>query len=759
MNTHLKYRFTLLLGVVLLLLGNSLYAKHIIGGEITYTCNGNGSYTFDMYIYRDCSRNDGAPFDNPAVITVYLGNGSPFDQIIAQVGGAHIVNQGLVDPPVNPCLEVPENVCVQQAYYQFTVNDLDDFFDPANPESFHIVYQRCCRNNTIANINNPQSSGATYTMEITPQAYELCNNSPVFNDFPPTVICVNEPLVFDHSATDPDGDQMVYEFCAPLLGGGLAGSQGNPGSATACNGVSPTPACAPPFSPVSFQLPTFSATQPLAGNPVVQIDPNTGLITGTPEIIGQFVVGVCVKEYRGGQLLSVLRRDFQFNVTDCTPLVDARIQNDEVIGVKEYVVNSCGNNTVTFINQSVQQQNIDEQFWRFMINGVEEEYTSWDAMVTFPDTGTYMGTLILNPNNQECSDTATIYVNIYPEINADFSFSYDTCVAGPVSFVDGSHSEGGPILEWLWNFGDGNNSDEINPDHLFDDPGNHIVSLTVIDGNECEDTYSQTINWYPAPPIIIIEPSVFDGCAPQHVFFNNLSSPIDSTYTILWNFGDGTTGTDISPTHLYENVGVYDISLEITSPIGCFISDSWSNWINVRPAPTAGFIYSPDRPSNFQPEVSFTDQSIDAIQWEWLFDSDGTSFQQNPVFAFPDTGLQMVYQIVTHASGCTDTATALIDVEPQVRYFVPNAFSPNNDDINDTFRGAGIFDGMEAFHMTIWNRWGELVFETNDPSEGWNGKKLNTGDMSPLGVYVYAIQFIGPRNKPVFLKGFATLVK
>ena len=756
MKIHLKY-ITVLLSLVFLFTGSSLKAKHIIGGEITYTCLGNNVYQFEMYIYRDCSRNDGAPFDNPAVITVYRGANAIFDRVIPQVPGTHIDQQGSVNPPDNPCLQVPSNVCVQQAYYTWTI-DFTDHIDASSQQSFHIVYQRCCRNNTINNIINPQGSGATYTIELTPEAQALCNNSPTFNDFPPIVICANEPLVFDHSATDPDGDQVVYEFCAPLLGGGLAGSAGNPGDPNSCNGVSPTPACPPPFSTVAYQLPTFSATKPLAGNPVVQINPNTGLITGTPEIKGQFVVGVCVKEYRGGQLLSVLRRDFQFNVTDCTPVVAARIQNDEQIGVKDYVVNSCGNNTVTFVNQSVQQQNITEQFWRFTIGGVVQEYTDWNATVTFPDTGSYVGKLILNPG-KPCTDSANIYVNIYPEINADFDFAYDTCVAGPVSFTDFSSSEAGPILGWSWAFGDGNTSDEVHPDHLFADPGNHNVSLTVIDENECEDTEVQTINWFPAPPVIVVEPSIFDGCAPQHVFFNNLSTPIDSTYDIIWDLGDGSTNGDISPTHIYPNEGVYNVSVEITSPIGCYISESWNNWITVRPSPTAGFSYSPDKPSNFQPEVSFTDESIDAIRWEWLFDSDGTSYDQNPIFAFPDTGLQIVYQIVTHQSGCTDTAMQVIDVEPLIRYFVPNAFSPNSDDINDFFLGKGVIEGMEAFRMTIWNRWGELVFETSNPEEGWNGRILNTGAMSPGGVYVYMIQFIGPRNKPVSLKGFATLVK
>ncbi|MEM1323519.1 MAG: PKD domain-containing protein [Bacteroidota bacterium] len=744
--THLIALIAFVLGPV------GLSARHIIGGDVTYECNGDGTYTFEMRVYRDCA-SSGAEFDDPAIVTIYRETASGFQQVLnLEVGlsGPPMV----IPPPDNPCLILPPNVCVEQGRYVFTVA-LEDI-----PDSYHVIYQRCCRNNTITNIEDPGSKGATYSVEITPEAQIECNNAPVFNDFPPIIICAGQPLSFDHSATDSDGDQLVYEFCAPLLGGGLLGSQGNgtPEDAVTCNGVTPNPACPPPHGTVSFIFPEFNITNPMAGNPVVRIDPLTGVISGTPEILGQFVVGVCVREFRNGVLLSEIRRDFQFNVADCEPTVDARIRSDASLGFKQFVVNSCGNTTVTFDNQSVQRRFIDEFFWEFDIAGSTQTFTEWDATVSFPDTGTYEGVLVLNPG-LECGDTANIFVNIFPDIRADFSFEYDTCVAGPVTFTDLSVSDAGPIQQWFWNFNDGNTSDEINPVHLFSSPGNLPVSLIVTDENRCMDTSVQIIPWFPAPPIIVIEPTTFIGCAPEEIFFNNLSTPIDETYTILWDFGDGTTSDEISPTHLYAVPGVYDVSVEITSPIGCFISESYDDWITVRPSPIADFFFTPDNPSNFEPEVSFFDQSIDAIAWEWLFDDHGTSFEMNPIFSFPDTGLQEITLIVTHPSGCTDTMIQFLDVEPQVRYFLPNAFTPNNDDVNDFFQGAGVFEGIDNFSMTIWNRWGELVFQTRNFDEGWNGRKNNTGALSPSGVYVYVVRYRGPRGGDIELKGFATLIK
>ena len=115
--------------------------------------------------------------------------------------------------------------------------------------------------------------------------------------------------------------------------------------------------------------------------------------------------------------------------------------------------------------------------------------------------------------------------------------------------------------------------------------------------------------------------------------------------------------------------------------------------------------------------------------------------------------------IVTHPSGCPDTAFKTIDVVPLVTYHMPNAFSPNGDGRNDLFKGVGVLTGMSDFKMTIWNRWGELMFATTDPSEGWNGLKMNNGQEAIVGVYVYQVEYIDPRGDKQALKGYATLLR
>jgi gliding motility-associated-like protein len=746
-----RYSYISLIVALSFLLQYPLYSKHIIGGVMTYECLGDGNYEFTLRVYRDDNCTDCAEFDPFASIGIYNCNNcnlqsqnAPYLELSTE-----LLSSGIIENPDYPCL-IPPDVSVEEGLYQFQVNL------PLSDESYHISYQRCCRNITINNILSPENAGATYTIEITPLAQQECNSSPVFNEFPPTIVCAGEPINFDHSATDPDGDQLVYSFCPPLDGGGPITS--NPNLYNTCIGAQPIPACPPPYDQVTFTAPFYTFDAPMAGTPVVEIDPNTGLITGTPTITGQFVVGVCVQEYRNGVLLSTVFRDFQFNVAPCDPTVVAQIEADEIINGQDFLVLSCGETSVGLQNSSFQQNFIDFYEWTFEINGNTETFNDWNPTVAFPDTGSYAGRLILNPNTT-CGDTANVVVQIFPEINADFSFAYDTCTAGPTTFTDASFSGSGEIVSWQWSFGDGNSSAEQNPVHTYQIPGDLPVSLTVTDINECVDTEVQTINYYPVPALIIIAPSTFLGCAPADVLFNNLSSPINEEYDILWEFGDGGTSSAISPSYTYNDPGTYTITIDIVSPLGCQADTVFEELITILPSPVAGFSFSPEEPSNLFPTVSFFDESQEAIRWTYDFGTNATSSIPDPIYTFPDTGRFEVMQIVAHPSGCLDTALQIIDIKPEVRYFLPNAFTPNQDGKNEEYRGNGVVEGITNFQMNIWNRWGELIFETDDPFEGWNGRKFNTGKVVPNGVYMVLVTFTGPRGEPYELKSVATLVR
>jgi gliding motility-associated-like protein len=765
--------YKLLLAVAFMLFF-SYVAKsaHIVGGEAHYTFisfNADTTavtYRIEFVMYRDTESN-GADFDDPAVFGIYEQQSDGSWDFIDAINNARPGVIIPVIPPDDPCVDEPTNVGVEKTNYVF-----DYTFDIID-RSYLIAYQRCCRNNTINNIRDPGDTGAVFDIEIRPEAQILGNSSPQYQNFPPIFICQGLDLTFDHSATDRDGDQLRYTFCAPFESGGTvdAATGGNDGC---CQCVTPNPIiCRPGYGNVVF-TPPFTPQAPLEGNPIVAINPISGQISGRPQTLGQFVVGVCVEEFRNGVLLSTVRRDFQFNVVSCTPTVIAEFAY-EIIDTgggtsaddcRSFAINSCGENTITILNDSRQEENIFAYHWTFfnpdgsILNDVEGGPEVRDLDVTFPDIGEYRGVMILNEGT-ECSDTACFFINIFPSIDADFSFSYDTCVAGPVSYTDLSVTGAvGGLTSWSWNAQNTEFSNVQNPEFRFPTPGIIPVTLIVEDENECTDVAIVDVDYRPVPNEIVVEPSSFVGCTPSEIFFNNLSSPIDSTYDITWDFGDGTMGTEISPTHIYEEPGVYPVSLSIISPLGCEIVEPVASQIRVLEGANADFAFSPDEPNNFNSLVQFTDLSTNTDSWIWDFGGVGTSMEMNPNFDFPDTGLYAVKLTVFNPiTDCPDTITRIVDIRPQVRLFLPNAFTPNNDGNNDLFLGNGFYDGLSDFNMTIWNRWGEVIYETTDPRAGWNGQKDNTSNESPQGVYVYKVSYTGPRGDVERFDGHVTLLR
>ena len=710
----------------------------------------------------------GAQFDRPpegATFGIYRQSG-PTWLFVDRVGPIDHGPRNPVDREDDPCVEEPNDVGVESATYTF------EYTFPIIDESYIISYQRCCRNETIANIQDPGDTGAVFDVEITPEAQRLGNSSPRFREFPPIFVCQGMNIGFDHSATDIDGDVLRYTFCAPFESGGTVDANTG-GDQGCCECVRPEPGICPPEYGNVVYVPPYTAQTPMAGDPIVSIGQVSGMIDGIPEILDQFVVGVCVEEFRNGVRIGSIRRDFQFNVVPCVPNVFADFAYEILDTIspttgecQQFAINSCGENTIRIINDSEQASNIFEYHWTFfnpdgsVLDDIVGAGEVRDVDITFPDIGEYTGRMILNEGS-DCSDTACFFINIYPDINADFTESYDTCMAGGVQFTDLSESgAAGGITRWDWNFLDGNTSQDQDPLHQFIEPGILPVQLVVTDANRCTSEIIRNVDWRPVPNLIIVEPSTFVGCSPAQITFNNLSSPIDSTYDVIWDFGDGNTTNEISPTHVFEEPGNYNISLSIVSPIGCETSEEFQSWIRVLEGPEADFAFSPEEPNIFNNTVSFTNLSDRERSWQWNFGGLGSSQEENPNFTFQDTGVYRVNLTVFHeTTSCTDTISKLIDVAPVVRFFLPNAFTPNNDASNDKFLGNGFYDGLADFQMTIWNRWGEQVFATTDPREGWNGQKNNNGEFSPQGVYVYKVSYISPRGESENLDGHVTLIR
>ncbi|MDO8365856.1 MAG: hypothetical protein Q7T20_03590, partial [Saprospiraceae bacterium] len=224
----------------------TLFATHIVGGEITYRCLGNDSYEITLTVYRDCY--NGVPnFDNPATIGIYEKGEDSI--LVKKLSLPYNIFTNDTLPIIldDPCLRIPPDVCVHKATYR-TITSL-----PFNPNGYIIVYQRCCRNKLIRNLPDPLNTGISFVTEISAESQLECNQGATFINWPPVAICVHHPIDFDHAAIDADGDSLAYRLCTPFNG---------PDSLR----PAPNPPYAPPYQELIWLDPPYNLSNILGGD-------------------------------------------------------------------------------------------------------------------------------------------------------------------------------------------------------------------------------------------------------------------------------------------------------------------------------------------------------------------------------------------------------------------------------------------------------------------------------------------------------------
>lgn len=713
------------------------YAAHLVGGELSYRCLGANNYEVRLIIYRDC-RSSGAPFDNPAIITVYDGNnvlqGNYFIALTSQ--------RGLPNIAPNSCTSLPTLACTEEGVYIDTINL------PLNTSGYTLSHQRCCRNASIANIPNPATWGSTYTIEIPPQSQSsTCNSSPQFSNPPPVALCLSRPVSLDMSAVELDGDSVVYKLCTPLHGGGSATTQTGP------NSPRPDTATAPPYQNVPFRG-GFSSLNPITANPNFAIDPQTGLLTGLPTQVGQFVFAICVEEWRNGFLLSNLRRDFQFNVSsNCNQTVAIiAAQNPDPFEL-------CIGKNVSFIQNSF---NTQSYLWDFGVSGTTTDTSTLaNPSFSFPDTGTYIIRLIANPGTN-CPDTTYSTYKVYDPLELNFTVDGQKCFdAHNFNFSVSGNLSDSAIFNWSFggasNFG--LNSNIAEPQNLqYDIPGTYVVTLEVRDG-ECASIKTDTLRLYPRPVLKHSIPNVY-ACAPKTVNFSD-SSEYFGQALHFWDFGDGNTSSLASPNHVYANAGTFTVYHRLITIQGCkdTLDEVFDQLIRVNPSPKSNLTISPNQTSIYDPFFNVEIETLGSTK-SWLILPNGRRVE-NPVsfmYEAQDTGIQSFALISTNEFSCNDTSFFKAYVEQPFKLFIPNAFSPNGDGLNDDF--AYSLSGAKKVSITIFNRWGEVVFQSEKLNDFWNGSIQNTGKPASGGVYVYKIRVISAVDDSSLSKsGQVTLIK
>ena len=292
----------------------------------------------------------------------------------------------------------------------------------------------------------------------------------------------------------------------------------------------------------------------------------------------------------------------------------------------------------------------------------------------------------------------------------------------------------------------------VSPTVVSTTPG--IFTVQVTDVNGCVGA-SPAINFIVnQTPVISFTNDTSLTCEIPEINFTNTSSyPVGSTFD--WSFGDNTSSVTENPSHIYGVPGNYPITLTITTTAGCTATLTQPVDITFFPLPEAKFTPDPFVTNVFNSKINFVDQSQNAVSWLWDFNDGAQSVNPNPSHYFNEIGEYNVKLIITNIAGCLDEYVQQVIVNP---FYIPNAFTPNEDGINDYFFDAGYVLDVTSYSMSIFNRWGQRVFLGSDYTKFWNGY-TESGDKAPDGVYVYSINIVTKGGKEYTFTGTVTLLR
>ena len=637
--------------IILLILSLNLFssnASHIVGGDIYYDYLGNNNYKFYISVFRDCL-SSGAAFDSPLQLAVYNENNVLIQNISVPYPGSSNV------PVVvnNPCVTPPTNICTENALYTTVINL------PLSPNGYNITYQRCCRGPNISNLINPDDAGFTLTCHV-PGTPNAVNSSPRFTNYPPLVLCNNADLIFDHSATDPDGDLLTYSLITPFTGA----SSANP---------APNPAPSPPYFNVSWTG-GFSAATPLGPGATININPVTGLLTASPNLTGLFVVGIQVQESRNGVVINQTVRDFLFSVSNCIVELESLLPSQQDLpSFNSY----CQGLTVDFVNNSIGGTSYG---WDFGVPGTSTDVSSsFEPIFTYPASGNYEVMLVVNPGSA-CTDTAYMDITVNNELLVSFTSNDSLCIFdNSFDFIGALNASGAPSTGVIfnWDFGANANqstasSQNVN-DVTFSLTGFIPITLDAELG-VCTGSFTDSIYIFPEPIAEIILPSNIE-CEGLSIDFGNNSQ---GSIVYGWNFGVSSSNADTSnleePTFIFPTPGTYNVTLISGSTTTC--TDTVIETITLTEALVVSFtsedsLCFTNNSFNFDGTVSGPPNAI--FTWDFGVNSTiPTSTDIDvPNVSFTTTGTIPITLVGTHGN-CIESVTNFIYLyqEPSIGFAI-----------------------------------------------------------------------------------------
>jgi len=261
-------------------------------------------------------------------------------------------------------------------------------------------------------------------------------------------------------------------------------------------------------------------------------------------------------------------------------------------------------------------------------------------------------------------------------------------------------------------------------------------------------------------PVSDFTSDIIKGCNPLTVEFNSNSTNTTNNVSYEWDFGNGSGANSENASTTFTEPGLYDISLLVNNEGLCADSKTENSYIEVYETPTADFEAVPPESILEDKEaiINFADSSssMDVLTYEWNFgDGSGASTQSSPSHIYTEAGEYTVTLDIETNNGCLDHTEKMITIHPDFVVYTPSGFSPNGDGLNDVFEVKGI--GLKKFKLQVFSRWGELVFESDNIEDQWDGKY--NGEFVPTGTYVYTIKYTSMLDKDKVLEGTVTVLK
>jgi len=355
-------------------------------------------------------------------------------------------------------------------------------------------------------------------------------------------------------------------------------------------------------------------------------------------------------------------------------------------------------------------------------------------------------------DNNGCSISSSTVINVFTlnpnDIHASASED-SVCINDPVNLF-GQYSGNDNTVVLTWNFC------PACPANTSDNPG-QTTTYTITGTNQCNQTISASVPVVVVPPpSIALAPTQASIC--QNEYFSVHSTAItDTTWHYFWDFGDGGTSHDMVGIHSYANPGTYTITCYVVNAFGCTSDSTASTTITVNPQADAFFTPSSFVETTLDPVFTFFNQSSNADSYVWNFGDGSSSTNVSPTHAYQDYGSFNVILNANNVFNCPSQYMATVEVKPSFDIYVPNAFTPDGDSHNQVFivQGFGISD--KNFELLVFNRWGEIVFETHDINVGWDGTYKS--EQSQDGVYTWVVRFRDLTDSPHEKTGHVSLLR